>query len=369
VEGRDVSFIGSDALTDLAVLKVRKKNIRPISWGNSRAERPGNWVMILASPLDFDFSVSQGVISGMNRQVGSKVPIEDLIQTTAMINPGSSGGAMINLNGELIGIIMAMATRSDAWQGLGFAIPEKIARPVARSIIDHGYVKRGFLGINMEAITRFRARARQLPEVDGVLIEDVLEGYPAQRADLKSGDIIIAINNRPVTTPKDIFREIGTRFKNDTVKLTVMRPDGQLNLRIKLAESPPNKRIAEMLDPDAMERRRERMSEPGNVLPQPDETEEAWRNQPDLLKKLGMTVVPRLDAEDGLMVLAVRTDSPAAEAKLQVGDVLMRVGQTTVSGMVQLRRALLRQEGIAAPIFVIRAGEGKELLLPLTDLD
>jgi serine protease Do len=348
---------------------VRKKNIRPISWGNSRAERPGNWVMILASPLDFDFSVSQGVISGMNRQVGSKVPIEDLIQTTAMINPGSSGGAMINLNGELIGIIMAMATRSDAWQGLGFAIPEKIARPVARSIIDHGYVKRGFLGINMEAITRFRARARQLPEVDGVLIEDVLEGYPAQRADLKSGDIIIAINNRPVTTPKDIFREIGTRFKNDTVKLTVMRPDGQLNLRIKLAESPPNKRIAEMLDPDAMERRRERMSEPGNVLPQPDETEEAWRNQPDLLKKLGMTVVPRLDAEDGLMVLAVRTDSPAAEAKLQVGDVLMRVGQTTVSGMVQLRRALLRQEGIAAPIFVIRAGEGKELLLPLTDLD
>ena len=156
-----VALVGTDDLTDLAVLKVEGKDLPHLNWGDSEKLEVGDIVVAVGNPLEFNNSVSEGIVSAKHRVI-KKAPIEDLIQTTAMINPGNSGGALVNLDSELVGINMAIATSTGMWSGLGFAIPSKTARGVTDQIIASGKVGRGYLGIEMSAAHRQHRQAARI---------------------------------------------------------------------------------------------------------------------------------------------------------------------------------------------------------------
>jgi len=356
-EGSQVTVVGGDPLTDLVVLRVSARNLPTVGWGNSRDARPGDWVMVVGNPLDFEFSVSEGIISGKNRQVGSKVQIERLLQTTAMINPGSSGGAMVSLDGNLLGIVMAMASRSNAWQGLGFAIPEEIARPVAEHLIDFGYVKRGFLGILMEPITRFAARSRRLPQVDGVRITRFYDGFPAQRAGLRVDDIIVAVEGSDVKLASDVLREVGTRFAGEKVTLSVMRPEGRTQVQVTLTEAPSEEKLENLLRDLAR-------AEPNPADLFPPSEPEGTRAEPDIIGLLGLRVLPRPSGEAGLVVLRVQPGSAAARAGLNDGDLLKTLDGESLTRIGRLRDLLLGAEG-AVQLEAERGGKTIKLRMVL----
>lgn len=357
-EAPQVTVAGHDRLTDLSVLRLPSAPTPypHLSWGNSTEARPGDWVMVLGNPLDFQFSVSEGIISGLNRQVGSRVQIERLIQTTAMINPGSSGGAMIDLDGRLIGIIMAMAARGNSWQGLGFAIPEEIARPVSRDLIAHGYVKRGFMGIVMEPITMFRARLEGLPAATGVRITRFHQGFPAERAGLRPNDIITAVDGRPVRSSSDVIREVGTRFAGDTVRLTVARQDGPQTFDIALAEAPDERELAQLL-----RQMGEALGPEPPPVPARARSQEGVPEPPsatsdiDILRHYGFAVLPRPTPQGGALVVSVEPSGRAERAGLRVGDIVVGVEGLPFAGITQFRQRLEQAEVTAR--LELRRGE------------
>jgi S1-C subfamily serine protease len=374
-EGDTVEVVGHDDMTDLCVLRVAADGLHALAWGDSAAARPGDWVMVVGNPLDFAFSVSQGIISGEHRQVGSEVEIEDLIQTTAMINPGSSGGGMVGLDGRLIGIVMAMATRGESWQGLGFAIPEQIARPVADSLIADGFVRRGYLGIQMERITRFAAKRRGLPERDGVLITGLIPEFPASRSSLRVDDIIVGINGETIRDESDVYRQIATRRAGDVVRLEVAAAAGAgaaagsltgagRHVEIKLAERPAPNEIAFHLD--QAERRRERLLGDADETPPTLESDIAVGSQEDIefLRHLGLRAAPWLGDGRGIVLLRVAPGSIAEQAGLRAGDIVLRVDGETVAQVSQLRRRLT-EAGESAQLEADRGGDLKRFMLTL----
>src|SRR5829696_2178230 len=225
--------IGTDPNTDVAVLKIDAKGLPPVALGNSEDARVGEWVLAIGNPLGegLTFTVTSGIVSAKGRALNGlpgrgQGSIQDFIQTDAAINPGNSGGPLVSVRGEVIGINSAIASETGFYSGYGFAIPIDLAHQVMDQIIAGGRVNRVAMGVSVQNATANDAEYVGLPDIRGVLVQDFSEGSPARKAGLESGDIIVAIDGRPVEYVGQLQQQIAFRKPGDKVKVEVARKGG-----------------------------------------------------------------------------------------------------------------------------------------------
>lgn len=228
------TVVGTDPSTDIAVLKIEAKNLSAIPLGNSDDMRVGEWVLAVGNPFNLTSTVTAGIVSAKARNINllsdrSKtdvVPIESFIQTDAAVNPGNSGGALVNTQGELIGINTAIASQTGSYSGYSFAVPVNLVQKVMSDLIDYGIVQRGFLGVQIGDINQETKEANKLPNLKGVFVAKVTEGGGAYKAGVKDGDVILKIGNKEVNSVASLQEEIGKRRPGDKAVLTIREKNG-----------------------------------------------------------------------------------------------------------------------------------------------
>jgi serine protease DegQ len=227
-------LVGSDPPTDIAVLKIEPGRLSALPFANSDALQVGDFVVAIGNPFGLGQTVTSGIVSALGRSGLNIEGYEDFIQTDASINPGNSGGALVNLRGELIGINTAILAPAGGNVGIGFAVPSNMARSIMEQIIAHGTVRRGRLGIAMQLVTPDLAESLRLTEVRGALVAGIESGSPAERAGLKPGDVIVAIDGHEVDTPADLRARVGLAPPGERVDLDVVRDGRPVSLRARV---------------------------------------------------------------------------------------------------------------------------------------
>jgi len=319
-KGSEVEVVGLDSKTDLAVIKVDSDEKLPaIRMGEEEDIRVGGWAIAVGNPYGLQSTVTVGVVSAKGR---SGIPLpegpsyQDFIQTDASINPGNSGGALVNSKAELIGINSAIRSPVGANVGIGFAVPVGMVRTVVEQLIEHGKVTRGFLGIRPQPVTEAIREAMGLKTTGGVLVSEVLEDMPAEKAGLKAGDVIVQVNGKKTEDLEQFRRDMADIAPGTTVELTVIRDGKRLTKRAKLTEFPDD----------------EQASAPS----EPEET--GWLGLS--VRSLTAEDRQRTGEESGVMVQSVESGSAAADAGIQRGDVVVEVGDTGISGVSDFERAV-----------------------------
>ncbi len=232
-------LIGADPSTDIAVLKIEGTGFQPIPIGNSDDLRIGEWVLAVGNPFNLTSTVTAGIVSAKARNINllsdrtqqNIVPIESFIQTDAAVNPGNSGGALVNTKGELVGINTAIASQTGSYSGYSFAIPVNLVQKVMRDLIDYGIVQRGFLGVQIADINQEIKEKNSLSSIKGVFISEVTDGGSAEKAGLKTGDVILKIGMREVNSVAELQEEIGKRRPGDKVSLTIRTKGGSEEIK------------------------------------------------------------------------------------------------------------------------------------------
>ncbi|RRQ22621.1 Do family serine endopeptidase [Thiohalobacter thiocyanaticus] len=230
--------VGSDPETDLSVLRIEADALPVIVLGDAESLRVGDVVLAIGNPYGVGQTVTQGIVSATGRTQLGISTFENFIQTDAAINPGNSGGALINAHGELIGINTAIFSRSGGSQGIGFAIPESLARDVMKQIIENGQVVRGWLGIEAQDLTPQLAESFGLDSTDGVLIAGVLRGGPADRAGLEPGDVLTGLNGKPVSSSRQAMNAIAASRPGSQLRIEAVRRGQPLELAAEIGRRP-----------------------------------------------------------------------------------------------------------------------------------
>jgi serine protease Do len=227
-------LIGADPTTDLAVVKIDAKNLPVAALGNSDIVQVGEWVLAIGNPLELNSTVTAGIVSALGRNIRliregdgrTNYGIENFIQTDAAINPGNSGGALVNMNGEVVGINAAIATTTGRYQGYGFAIPVNLLKRVASDLIQHGEVRRGYIGVTISTVDQTVASAIGLGDARGVIVQGTVKGGAAEEAGVKERDVILSVDGRDVNADNELQSLVATKRIGDRVKLKIFR-DGQ----------------------------------------------------------------------------------------------------------------------------------------------
>ena len=307
----EARVVGRDARTDLAVLRI--DDAGPSSWlafGDDGEARVGDWVVAIGNPFGFGGTVTAGILSARGRDIRAG-GYGDFLQVDAPINRGSSGGPLFDTRGRVIGVNAAIYAPAGGNVGIGFAVPASVAAPVVAELIEEGKVSRGWLGVALQALTPAIAESLGMEEVSGVLVTDVAPDSPAARAGLRRADVVTAVGGRAMENGKALAREIGTMEPGDEVVVTVVRDGEPLEIAVKLGDWP-----------DAVG------SEAVSEAPAP---------APAAGPRLGV----HLENRGGKLVIAsVRPDTPAAEARLRRGDVLISVDNASVAASADVREAL-----------------------------
>jgi serine protease Do len=239
-DGRNVAaatVVGTDALTDLAVLRVNLTGLTAAPWGDSNALEVGDWVVAVGNPFGLDRTVTAGIVSAKGRRgITGNSPYEDFLQTDAAVNPGNSGGPLVNMQGELVGINTAIA--GDSFRGISFAIPSAIARDVYERLKENGVVNRGWLGVDQTELTPELAAHFGLANATGSLVKEVIPGSPAAKAGVKPGDVIVQWNDLPVANPHELSRAVARTEIGSTVEMVVMREGSRESLQVTVGQRP-----------------------------------------------------------------------------------------------------------------------------------
>jgi Do/DeqQ family serine protease len=328
--------VGTDAPSDLAVLKIEGTNLQTLALGDSDQVRVGDVVLAVGNPLGVGQTVTMGIVSAKGRSTGGSGDgsFEDFIQTDAPINRGNSGGALVNTEGELIGINSQILSPSGVNIGIGFSIPANMARNVMTQLIEHGEVRRGRLGVTIQSITPDLARSLNLSGTSGALVSDVEEGSPAKSAGLARGDVITAVNGAPVKDSNVLRNEIAELQPGAEARLTVIREGKEQELTARLGELPTGNRRA----------LGDRSSEGSGSFGMSLESLTAQR-----ARELGV------EARAGVVIAGVAPGSRAAEAGLRPGDVIELVDRQAVTSVEQLGDALAAGSGPA--LLLVHRGE------------
>jgi serine protease Do len=234
------SIVGTDPKSDLAVLKLegQVKDLKPMAFGDSSKLRLGETVVAIGDPFGVGETVTAGIVSAKGRANVGIVDYEDFIQTDAAINPGNSGGALVNMRAELVGINTAILSRSGGYQGVGLAIPSNMAKPIMETLMHHGKVVRGWLGVAIQDITPELAQAMKLEAPNGVLISDVVPSGPADEAGLKSGDVVLNVNGQPVESSGALRNLIAQTAPKTEVSFDLLRNGKPMTIKARLREQP-----------------------------------------------------------------------------------------------------------------------------------
>jgi len=235
--------IGTDPNTDLALLKIKEKELPFINYGNSDNVKIGEWVLAVGNPFNLNSTVTAGIISAKGRNInilehnangGSLAPIESFLQTDAAVNPGNSGGALVNTTGELVGINTAIASNNGSYQGYSFAIPVNIVKKVVADLIEYGTVQRAFIGLSIQDIDAKFAEEKRIKQLKGVYINGLTENGAGEEAGIKIGDIVTKIENVAVKSTSELLEQIGKFRPSDKINVTVMRNDKEIVLPVTL---------------------------------------------------------------------------------------------------------------------------------------
>lgn len=233
-------LIGADEVTDIAVVKIEASGLPYLEFGDSDALRLGEWVIAIGNPYNLTNTITAGIVSAKSRSMPSYdegFKIESFIQTDAAVNPGNSGGALVNIKGELVGINTAIASRTGSFTGYSFAVPASIARKIVNDFVDFGEVKRALLGITMQDMSSELARERRVRDVKGVYVSDVMKGGAAHKAGIRESDIILSINSKPVNSSPEVQEQISKFRPKDRIKVVILREGKQKELSVVLEGS------------------------------------------------------------------------------------------------------------------------------------
>jgi len=233
----DAKLIGSDSSSDIALLKIKAKNLKPVKIGNSQELKVGQWVLAIGSPFGFESTVTAGIVSAIGRSLPNDnyVPF---IQTDVAINPGNSGGPLFNLNGEVVGINAQIFSRSGGFMGLSFAIPMDVASNVVKQLKSTGKVSRGWLGVYIQEVTNNLAKSFGMKKPSGALISKIIPDGPASKSDLKVGDIILKFDGKKIITSSSLPPIVGNTKVGKNVKIEILRNGKKKNINFKVQELP-----------------------------------------------------------------------------------------------------------------------------------
>ena len=349
----EAKVIGSDPPSDLAVLKIEGENLPFLNLGNSDNVRIGDIVLAIGNPLGIGQTVTAGIISAKGRRTGlSDGSFEDFLQTDAPINRGNSGGALINLTGELIGINSQIVSEQGGGNiGIGFSIPSNMAKSVMEQLVKNGKVSRGMLGVNIQPITEDVAKSLQLKDTRGVLVSNVQSGSAAEKAGIKRGDIITAINGEVVEDTNVLRNKVAGTQPGSDIKVTVLRDGNQQELTAKLDEFK-----SEGVKPDGS-----------------DENNNNSENSTDS-GKLGLSLQPvtpqiakqlNLPANtEGVVVTDVDQNGAAAETGITRGDVIVEINRQPVTSIDDIKSALDKSGD--RPILLLISRKGQTIYLTVT---
>jgi serine protease Do len=339
--------VGSDPATDLALLKIdADKELPTLEFGDSDKLNKGDWVLAIGNPFGLDHTVTAGIISAKGRVIGAG-PYDNFLQTDASINPGNSGGPLLNLKGEVIGINSAIVASG---QGIGFAIPSNMAEKVIMELKEYQKVRRGWLGVTIQDVDENTAKALGLKEPKGALVASVKPGDPADRAGLKSGDVIVSVQGEQIESARDLTKTIGRLPPDKEVRLGVWRKGQVRRVELTLGERPSEAEV----------------------------TEQQRRETPSGPQTLGMKLRPVTDREaealglaeaKGLLVVDVQPDSPASEANLRRGDVVLEANGRPVNDVQALEKVLeedAREKGVLL-LLISRKGQNLFRTIPLQE--
>ena len=322
-------LIGSDPPSDLAVLKIDEGGLSALALADSDKVQVGDVVLAIGNPLGIGQTVTLGIISAKSRRTGlSNGSFEDFLQTDAPINRGNSGGALVDGNGDLVGINSQILSPSGGSIGIGFAIPSNMARAVLDQLVKHGKVSRGHLGIVVQPVTRDIAGSLRLNNPRGVIVSQVQPESAAERAGLKQGDVIVALNGDVVNDANSFRNEIAATPPGRTVTLRIWRDGNEQELRPTLGEFIPEEPRARPTDEDSSGSRGSDTGRLGLAV-QP--------LTPALARQLGV----RANSE-GLVVMEIDPSGPAADSGIQRGDIIEQVNQQPVGSVADLRAAVGR---------------------------
>ena len=238
----DASLVGTDSLSDVAVIKMEGEfsNLPAAYLGNSDSLKRGDWVAAIGNPFNFLSSVTQGIVSALERQVADIVMYQNFIQTDAAINPGNSGGALVNIYGEVVGINTMIYSQTGGFMGIGFAIPINMAKRVMEDLIYEGRVCRGWIGISIQDLTPVARKALDLKITDGVLVCDVFQNEPADNAGIKRGDVIVEINGQKIETGNDLKNRVALFRPDSSIPVTFLREGKSCKTIVKVLERSNN---------------------------------------------------------------------------------------------------------------------------------
>ncbi|HLF23039.1 MAG TPA: DegQ family serine endoprotease, partial [Burkholderiales bacterium] len=316
--------VGTDPKTDLAVVKIDARDLPNVPWGDSDKLEVGEYVLAVGNPFALSSTVTMGIVSAVGRANVGIADYEDFIQTDAAINPGNSGGALVNAQGELVGINTAIFSRSGGSMGIGFAVPANMVHRVMDSLIKSGKVTRGWLGVSIQDVTKDLAKQFGLGDANGALVSEVLADSPAASAGLKSGDVIVGFDGKPVESPAVLRNVVAQTAVGKTVKVDVLRDKKRRSFNIRIVEQP--KEIAQAGTDDET---------PGSETG--GETAlsglEARNLTPDIAQQLGLPATVA-----GVVITGVSPDSAAADAGVQPGDVVLEVNRKVVRSVTDLKR-------------------------------
>ena len=329
-------IVGRDPKTDIAVIKIKvgNKKVPTVELGDSDNIKVGEFVIAVGNPYGLNWTVTHGIVSAKGRHGLGLNPIEDFIQTDAAINPGNSGGPLCDIHGKVIGINTAIVRNA---QGLGFAVPINIAKKVMNDLLKYGKVIRGWLGVYIEDVSA--DLAKKFGVKTGVLVTKVIPGSPAEKGGLKSGDIIVRFNGKPVKNVADLQLKVINTPPGEKVEITVIRDGKEKTLNVKIGQMPGGSSIASV----------DLMGKFGLSV---------QKLTPELRKKLG---VPDW-IKKGLLVTSVKPGSPADDAGLREGDVIVEAGITprtlkpvkSVDDLVKV----IEQAGNSGVLLKVIRGEG-----------
>jgi serine protease Do len=339
-------IVGTDAPTDLAVLKIDASGLSAANWSDSSELDVGQWVLAIGSPLGLEQTVTAGIVSAKGRANLNISDYEDFIQTDAAINPGNSGGPLVNLKGEVVGINTAIASRTGGYMGIGFAIPSNMARSVKDAILNQGKVERGRIGALIQNLTEDLAESFGYDSTDGVLVGDVIADSPASEAGLQAGDIVVEFDGEPVERAHELRNRVAATSPGKEASLRVFRDGEYHELTIQIGRLEDAPAVAAGAG-------REEVAEELGIT--------AESLTPETRQQLGLEA-----GETGVVVTGVQRDSLAHSEGIRKGDLVVAIGNSAINNLTDFRTELkdadldagirmqLEREGVRRFVFLKR---------------
>jgi serine protease Do len=355
-------LIGTDKFTDLAVIKIDADNLPVAALGNSDDVEVGHIVFAIGAPLGLKSTMTQGIVSALGRNIGiiddqqSGYRIENFIQTDAAVNPGNSGGPLVNINGEVIGINSAIATTNARYQGYSFAIPLNLAKRVATDIIKFGKFRRGFLGVQIKDVDAVYAKAAGLDKAKGVWVESVTKDAAGDKAGVEDGDIVLSVDGKEVNTVQALQTAIASKHPGEVVALQIWRNRKEIAKRVTLgSHDEEGETVAE------------------KVKSEKDESESDIESEKSIdLKEIGVTVKAidskikkRYDVEKGVIVSDIEDLGPAQERGLRKGDVVTDMGDQKISTPEQFEKSIRKMKPGDAVMLRVKGEDKKMRFVPI----